>query len=129
MMYNNETTDAAIVLLGHGSIRESANVEIRGLWKLIMEQMPEYHIQGAFVEVAEPLLDDVIGTLATEGVRKVVIVPLFLTRGHHMLNGIPEALEKLRNQYPQMELVLTAHLGSDPLIAEIVKNRIREASK
>ncbi len=87
MMYNSETTDAAIVLLGHGSIRESANVEIRGLWKLIMEQMPEYHIQGAFVEVAEPLLDDVIGKLAEAGVEKVVIVPLFLTRGHHMLNG------------------------------------------
>ena len=117
----------AVILLGHGSIREEANVEVRNMWRMLAEQLPEMDIRGSFVEVAEPTLEQTIGQLAAEHVERIVIVPMFLTRGNHLSNGIPRILEAMRQQYSHMQIDLTRHLGVDPLLAEIIKNRLREA--
>lgn len=117
----------AVILLGHGSIRESANVEIRAMWVMMQEQLPGLDIRGSFVEVAEPTLEQVIGQLASENKEEIVIVPIFLTRGNHLANGIPRILEAMKEQYPEIKITLTQHLGADPLLAEIIKNRLREA--
>ncbi len=37
-------------------------------------------ISGSFVEVAEPTLEQEIGRLAEQGVERIVIVPMFLTK-------------------------------------------------
>ena len=117
----------AVILLGHGSIREAANVEVRSMWQMIAEQLPELNISGSFVEVAEPTLEQEISRLAEQGMERIVIVPMFLTRGQHLSNGIPRILEAAREQYSTITIELTRHLGVDPLLAEIIKNRLREA--
>ncbi len=117
----------AVILLGHGSIREQANAEVREMWRMLAEQLPDLQISGSFVEVAEPTLEQEVGRLAAQGVERIVIVPMFLTRGNHLSNGIPRILEKLRRQYGHIRIELTRHLGVDPLLAEIIKNRLREA--
>ena len=117
----------AVILLGHGSIREQANVEVRNMWKMLAEQLPDLQISGFFVEVAEPTLEQEIGRLAEQGVERIVIVPMFLTRGNHLSNGIPRILEAMRQRYSHIQIELTRHLGVDPLLAEIIKNRLREA--
>ena len=117
----------AVVLLGHGSIRESANVEIRAMWNMMQAQLPDLDIRGSFVEVAEPALEQVIEQLAAECVDRIVIVPMFLTRGNHLSNGIPRILDSMKEKYPNIQIDLTQHLGADPLLAEIIKNRLREA--
>ena len=117
----------AVVLLGHGSIRESANVEIRAMWAMMQAQLPELDIRGSFVEVAEPALENVIEQLVHEQVERIVIVPMFLTRGNHLSNGIPRILDAMKEKYPNVKIDLTQHLGADPLLAEIIKNRLREA--
>lgn len=117
----------AVILLGHGSIREQANVEVRNMWKMLAEQLPDLQISGSFVEVAEPTLEQEIGRLAGQGIERIVIVPMFLTRGNHLSNGIPRILEAMRQRYNHIQIELTRHLGVDPLLAEIIKNRLREA--
>ena len=117
----------AVILLGHGSIREEANEEVRNMWRMLAEQLPEMDIRGSFVEVAEPTLEQTIGQLAAEHVERIVIVPMFLTRGNHLSNGIPRILEAMRQKYSHIQIDLTRQLGVDPLLAEIIKNRLREA--
>lgn len=123
----NQDTKQAVLLLGHGSIREQANVEVRAMWDMMKEQLPELQISGCFVEVAEPTLEQEIDRLAAIGVERIVIVPMFLTRGQHLSNGIPRILEAMRQKYNDIRIDLTRHLGIDPLLAEIIKNRLREA--
>lgn len=116
-----------VILLGHGSIREQANVEVRMMWTMMQNQLPEMDIRGCFVEVAEPTLEQVIDQFAQEGAKRIVIVPMFLTRGNHLSNGIPRILDAMRQKYTEIQIDLTQHLGADPLLAEIIKNRLREA--
>ncbi len=122
-----QQTRQAVVLLGHGSIREQANAEVRAMWEMMKEQLPELQISGCFVEVAEPTMEQEIDRLATSGVKRIVIVPMFLTRGQHLSNGIPRILEAMRAKYTDVQIDLTRHLGIDPLLAEIIKNRLKEA--
>lgn len=117
----------AVILLGHGSIREQANAEIRNMWKMMAEQLPELEISGSFVEVAEPTLEQEVGRLACLGAERIIVVPMFLTRGNHLSNGIPRILDCLRQKYSYINIEMTQHLGVDPLLAEIIKNRLREA--
>lgn len=122
-----ETMEHAVILLGHGSIREQANIEVRAMWAMMQQQLPELDIRGCFVEVAEPTLEQAIIQLANEGKKRIVIVPMFLTRGNHLSNGIPRILDAMQETYPDIQIDLTNHLGADPLLAEIIKNRLREA--
>ena len=123
----NQEIRQAVVLLGHGSIREEANKEVRAMWDMMQDELPELEISGCFVEVAEPTMEQEIDRLAAEGFHRIVIVPMFLTRGQHLSNGIPRILEVMRQKYTQIQIDLTRHLGIDPLLAEIIKNRLREA--
>lgn len=123
----NQEIRQAVVLLGHGSIREQANAEVRTMWDMMKAELPELEISGCFVEVAEPTMEQEIERLAADGVNRIVIVPMFLTRGQHLSNGIPRILEAMRLKYPEIQIDLTRHLGIDPLLAEIIKNRLREA--
>jgi len=123
----NQEIRQAVVLLGHGSIREEANKEVRAMWDMMQDELPELEISGCFVEVAEPTMEREIDRLAAEGFHRIVIVPMFLTRGQHLSNGIPRILEAMRQKYTQIQIDLTRHLGIDPLLAEIIKNRLREA--
>lgn len=122
-----QQTRQAVILLGHGSIREQANAEVRAMWEMMKEQLPELQISGCFVEVAEPTMEQEIDRLATLGMERIVIVPMFLTRGQHLSNGIPRILEAMRAKYTNVQIDLTRHLGIDPLLAEIIKNRLKEA--
>lgn len=119
--------EQAVILLGHGSIREQANTEVRNMWRMVAQQLPNLSVSGSFVEVAEPTLEQEIARLAEAGVKRIVIVPMFLTRGNHLSNGIPKILEAMEQRYPHIKIDLTQHLGIDPLLAEIIKNRLREA--
>ena len=123
----NQEIRQAVVLLGHGSIREEANKEVRAMWDMMQAELPKLEISGCFVEVAEPTMEQEIDRLAAEGFHRIVIVPMFLTRGQHLSNGIPRILEAMRQKYTQIQIDLTRHLGIDPLLAEIIKNRLREA--
>ena len=123
----NQQKKQAVILLGHGSIREQANNEVRAMWDMMKMQLPELQISGCFVEVAEPTLEQEIDRLAVNKMSRIIIVPMFLTRGQHLSNGIPRILDAMRNKYPNIQIDLTRHLGIDPLLAEIIKNRLREA--
>ena len=60
----NQEIRQAVVLLGHGSIREEANKEVRAMWDMMQAELPELEISGCFVEVAEPTMEQEIDRLA-----------------------------------------------------------------
>lgn len=47
-----------------------------------------------------------------------------MTVGNHLRQNIPERLHALQEQYKEVELVLTEHLGVDPLLVQIIEQRL-----
>ena len=116
----------AVLLLAHGSRRSEANEEWKHIWQLFTERHPNLLMVGAFIEFAEPNLEDGVHLLIGQGAEKIYIVPLFLTVGNHLRQNIPERLQVLRERYPEVALELTEHLGVDPLLVQIIEQRLQE---
>ncbi|MGB9887596.1 MAG: sirohydrochlorin chelatase [Moorellales bacterium] len=121
-----KTLIRGIVLLGHGSRREEANRGVEELAAQVERHFPRAVVEVGYLAHGWPPLAEAVATALRRGAQEVVVVPLFLYDGVHVRTDIPEQLEELRRQYPGLRLRCTATLGSDPRIAEIVLDRIRE---
>ena len=114
------------MVLGHGSRRAEANDEILTLVELVREAHKDWKIEGAFVEFATPSLESVLERMYLDGTKRVTIVPMFLTVGNHLHQGLPKRLEKFLEQYP-LEIVMAHHIGADPILVGLIEKRVNEA--
>jgi sirohydrochlorin cobaltochelatase len=65
-----------------------------------------------------PNLETCAGTLAAEGFRSVIVVPMFIAQGGHLKNDVPLLMEKLRQQHPQVEFRVSPPVGeAEPIVA------------
>lgn len=115
-----------ILLVGHGSREASGNQEILAFAAQWRARCPQWRIEVCFIEFAPPSLHD--GLLAaTQGAKRVLVLPLILNAAGHVKMEIPEAIEHARAHAPQVEFLYAPHLSAcDPILA-ILKRRLRQA--
>ncbi|WP_181809618.1 CbiX/SirB N-terminal domain-containing protein, partial [Streptomyces shenzhenensis] len=76
----------ALVLVAHGSRDPRALRTVRALMDRVRALRPGLPVRLGHIELNEPLLPD---TLAALGDAEAVLVPLLLSRGHHVKQDIP----------------------------------------
>ena len=77
------------------------------------------------LEFIEPFPDQAVDLLKERGFRQVVMVPFLLGNGKHATLEMEEVVEELQAKSPEVRLHLAEGLGSDPLLAELVVQRIQ----
>lgn len=116
-----------IILLGHGSRREEANEEIREIARMAAGNQQGDFYETAFLSIARPDLSEAVKKIIQLGVNRIIIMPVFLVTGNHIVQDIPEEIERLKISYPDIEFIMAGHIGTHPGIADIIKERIMEA--
>lgn len=116
----------AIVILGHGSRRQEANEEVLLLGEMVQSKHPEWKVAVAFVEFAQPSIEDTLERLYQQGIEEVKIVPMFLTVGNHLHQGLPKRLGLFQEKFP-MEITMAKHIGADPVLVTLIEKRVNEA--
>ena len=109
----------ALLLIAHGSRREASNEEVRELAQRL-EQVASgsfAKVVPAFLELAEPGIQDGIGLCVEQGATEVVAVPYFLAAGRHVATDIPEQIEKAACRHPGLRLRQSDHLGKHHAMA------------
>lgn len=119
--------NSGIILLAHGSRRETANEVLPRLAEMVKEEGKYDRINCAFLQFTSPDLREALKEQAEDGIEEITVVPVFLFNGIHLQEDIPEILAEEKNKYPQVEIKLAAPLGADPRLGEIIKDRINEA--
>ncbi|KJK56364.1 sirohydrochlorin chelatase [Saccharothrix sp. ST-888] len=114
-----ETPGPVLVLVAHGSRDPAALAEVRRLAGLVRAARPGLDVRLGCLGLSEPLLAQVLEQLSGP----VVLVPLLLGRGYHVKVDIPAALAAA----PQVDGVVTGALGPDPVLAEVLHERLAEA--
>lgn len=109
----------ALVAVAHGSRDPRALRTVRALLDLVRARRPELDVRLGHVELNEPLLDDTLAGLRGTA----VLVPLLLSRGHHVKTDLPAALAGA----PRVSGVVAAPLGPHPLLVEALAARLAEA--
>ena len=68
-------------------------------------------IDAAFLELAEPSIEDGLARLAGRGARHIVVMPYFLAAGAHVAQDIPDILARFGASHPGIRLSLKPHIG------------------
>ncbi|WP_265111246.1 CbiX/SirB N-terminal domain-containing protein [Halosolutus halophilus] len=112
--------DEAVLLVGHGSRRERSNEQVREL-AADLESRLGIPVDAAFLELAEPALDDAFAELATIA-SQVTVVHCSLFAASHVKNDVPLAIDQARAAH-DVEINNGSHLGIHPAIVDLLDDR------
>ena len=115
-----------IIVLAHGSRAEKADSVLSSLVDKFSSEVDCEYVERAAMELTEPTLADKVEEMAGREVEKIIVLPLFLFPGIHVQEDIPAMMEKLEENYPQIEFKLGEIVGDDDKLVDILKDRLRE---
>ncbi len=118
-----------VIVLAHGSKVKSGN---EGLFKVVemLRAMGKWDmVDACFLQLAKPGLSEGVKNIVEKGANKIVVMPLLLFSGNHVLKDIPDEIENEKRKYPEIQFFYAGNLGADERIAQIAADRIDEATK
>ena len=114
-----------LVLVAHGSRRESSNEEVRQVAAKLAEQAgPDgsgryQMVHAAFLELAEPLIPAGVQCCIDNGMEEVVVLPYFLSAGRHVVEDIPSEVAKVNNN-TGASIRIAPYLGAAKGLSDIL---------
>jgi sirohydrochlorin cobaltochelatase len=117
----------ALIVVAHGSRRHEANEALRALAEELAGHLPETRVRHAYLELAEPSLEQALEAAAQAGATEVTIHPFFLSLGTHTARDIPAAIERAKAGHPAIQFRQTDPLGQHPGIVQLVLAQIESS--
>ncbi|MDT8859879.1 sirohydrochlorin chelatase [Alkalihalobacillus sp. MEB130] len=118
----------AILYVGHGSRVKAGNDELLAFVEKAKNEHPQISIQECcFLELAEPTIEEGVQACVKQGATKIAVVPLLLLTAMHAKVDIPEAIDKMKEKYPEVRFSYGRPIGIESTVVTIVKDRLRAA--
>ena len=119
----------ALIIIAHGSKRESANDEIKNLCSTLktkLEPKPFATIQYCFLELTEPDLLSCIASVVQSfpALKTIRVLPYFLSSGKHVDHDIPKLIEKLHAHYPAVDFVCDDYIGKNQALIPLLMAKL-----
>ena len=111
----------AVIILGHGSRNTGADEAIRKVVDGVKQAGSFTVVEHAFLQYVPPTPYEIIERCVGQNVDRIMIVPFFLQAGAHVTRDIPELIERVRKQHPDIEIMVTDYVGAHPLMAKVVE--------
>ncbi|MFA5295401.1 MAG: sirohydrochlorin nickelochelatase [Methanoregulaceae archaeon] len=120
-----------ILLVGHGSKLPYNKELVEETAGLIADRHQDFMVKCGFMNMNSPSIDDAMQAFRNEQIDVLVVVPLFLAKGVHIVKDIPAIIGlgegETRGQFAlngrSIPLLYADPIGSDPLLADLmVKN-------
>jgi sirohydrochlorin ferrochelatase len=115
-----------IILFAHGSSVAEANQSVHELAKRVSQEGTCDYVRAAFLELAEPSLEAAIAAAREAGLRRVIVIPYFLTLGIHLQRDLPRLVEPLRERHPALEIEVGPSLEGHPQMPAMILSLVRE---
>ena len=147
---SSSKTKIGVVLVGHGSRLPYGKDVVSQIAEMYSKDQ-DYLVEVGFMNMSKPSIPEAINMLAENGAEKIVVTPVFLAHGVHTTEDIPRILG-LNNGHDETEqsghvhshghshdhdeevkinfegeIIYTEPLGADKRIADIVKDRVKDA--
>ncbi len=124
-----------MLLVGHGSKLPYNKELIETTANLITKKTDDYLVKPGFMSLNTPTVEEQLEAFRGEDIDMLVVVPLFLARGVHIEQDIPEILGlpagarkgEFRLNGKTVPLVYANPIGSDPLLAELMLKNASDA--
>ncbi|MCX5527239.1 sirohydrochlorin chelatase [Streptomyces bobili] len=113
-----------LLVIAHGSRDPRHAGAVHALVRRVRSMRPGLRVETGFLDFNIPSVQGVLESLAAEGVREVVALPLLLTRAFHAKADIPAVL---RDAPPRLRIRQAEVLGPSPLLLSALERRLYEA--
>ncbi len=121
---NGNSTDPALLVVGHGSRDPRGAREFHELVALVRERSPGLPIEGGFIELSRPPISECVNSLAEGGSRRIAAVPLMLLAAGHAKDDIPATLVREKISHPEVTFGYGRALGIRPELLSLMDERI-----
>ena len=118
-----------IILVDHGSRLPAANEMLLDVVRLYERVTGAPNVEPAHMELAEPTIAQAFHRCVAKGATMVVVHPYFLSPGRHSTTDIPRLTTEAAAAHPGVKFHVTAPLGLDDKIAQVIQQRIRECQE
>ncbi len=123
-----------LLLVGHGSKLPYNKELVETTARLIRERRPDFITRCGFMNINTPTIKEALEEFRHDPIDALVVVPLFLARGVHILEDIPGEIGLAKGQVKgefalngkNIPLLYADPIGSDPLLADLM---IRNAER
>lgn len=106
-----EVADLWLVLLSHGSRDVQWRRPFEGLARRIREAAPDQMVSMAYLQHCEPDLEQALGECQAAGARRVLVIPVFISSGGHILRDVPAQVARAAASFQQLEVTVGPVLG------------------
>jgi sirohydrochlorin ferrochelatase len=114
-----------IIVFAHGSRIEPANEAVRKAAAELARTGEYANVEAAFLELGHPDIEEAADMLAARGVRRLVIVPYFLTPGMHLERDLPALVDRISKKDSNIQVLVTESLDGHPGLVQILADRVR----
>ncbi len=115
-----------VVVVDHGSRRDESNATFVEFVRASGHRLPYPIVEPAHMELAEPSIGAAFDRCVAAGATIVAVAPWFLGPGSHWDRDIPALTAEAAAHHPEVRWLVTAPLGPDPVLLDLVDRRIRQ---
>ncbi|CAN5656523.1 hypothetical protein BH10ACT3_BH10ACT3_08680 [soil metagenome] len=120
-----------VLLVAHGSRNPLAAVEHTRLCGAVQEDLRSQPAEGAsqiqvrpaYLEIAEPSIQDAVDAAVADGATSIRLLPHFLNSGNHVMVDLPAQVAAATERHPEIAIELVEHLGADPGLVRLLTTR------
>ncbi len=112
-----------LLIIGHGTKDADGVAQFGELVELVAKNAG-FDVEGGFLELAPPPIQDAVNRLVEKGHRAIDVVPLVLVAAGHSKGDIPAALERERLRHPGLAFRYGRPLGPHPLLLADLTDRL-----
>jgi energy-coupling factor transporter ATP-binding protein EcfA2/sirohydrochlorin ferrochelatase len=116
-----------LLLVGHGSRDPAAAKEFGALLDLVTGRLEGRRVDGGFLELSDPPVDEALDRLVAAGADDIVAVPYVLFGAGHLKDDGPAVLGRARRRHPGVRFRLARDLGTHPAVLDVAEERAHEA--
>ncbi|MDQ2086964.1 CbiX/SirB N-terminal domain-containing protein [Herbivorax sp. ANBcel31] len=113
-----------ILILAHGSKRQETNRILDSLVEKVKKKTGEKLVYPTYLQFSNPDFEEGIQYLVNNGAKEIRVIPLFLFDGVHVTKDIPEELERIKDNFKDIDIKMAGHIGDDDRIADIVVDKV-----
>ncbi|OXT18053.1 cobalamin biosynthesis protein CbiX [Bacillus sp. OG2] len=110
----------AILYIGHGTRSKKGAQEARDFLNKIIGKSAARIQEISFLELAEPSIGEAYENCIRRGATSIRVVPIFLLSAGHIKEDIPDILEKLKNNFPDIPVEMADPFGVQQAIIQAV---------
>ncbi len=119
-------SEDVVLLVGHGSREQSGNDEFLKFCEVIKPHLGPERVETCFIELTTPLVAESLDRCVELGARRVVVLPVILLAAGHVKVELPHELDEAKERHPGVEFLYGRHIGLDPLVIDIMRERLAE---